>query len=187
MGSAGQPQKSDRPFYHLGRSEKKTPTLHSGEIDFLLRPTFRFRIYRFLPTLKFPFYTFPTSPTDPLGRHSILRPVIDVRLYGPRGHISALALVDSGSDDTIFDHEYAETIGIDWESGGSHDITGVSGGTVRVHFKSVTYEISGHRFTADVGFAKMPLTFKAVLGQTGFFDQTIVKLDHGNKRIEIMF
>lgn len=96
------------------------------------------------------------------------------------------ALVDSGSDDTIFDHELADAVGIEWNKGRSYDITGINGGLMPVHFSGAKYEICGYSFTVDIGFARMPM-FKAVLGQTGFFDQVFVTLDQGNNRLEIKF
>lgn len=110
-----------------------------------------------------------------------------MRLCGPDGGIDIYALVDSGSDDTIFDHELADAVGIDWSSGKFYDITGVSGGKVAVHFKSAVYEISGHKIvpSSPLGFTSLPQGYKALLGQTGFFDSAIVSLDHSNNRIEI--
>jgi hypothetical protein len=112
--------------------------------------------------------------------------VIPVRLFGPSGYIDVQALIDSGSDDTIFDHELGDAVGVLWPSGPSYKIQGINGGEVEVHFKGGRYEIGGARFPGSIGFAKMPLV-KAVLGQTGFFDHAFVTLDQGNNRIDIRF
>ncbi len=113
--------------------------------------------------------------------------MIPVRLIGPAGWIDTYALVDSGSDDTIFDHELAAATGIEWQKGPSHEITGVDGGKLTVHFRGASYEVGGHRFTADLGFAPMPPSIKVILGQSGFFEKAIVILDQGNNRIEVKF
>ncbi len=112
--------------------------------------------------------------------------MISLRLYGPSGYVDTEALVDSGSDDTIFDCELADAVGIDWRSGARYSITGINGGQLPVYFKGGRYEIGGHRCPGDIGFAELPF-FKAILGQTGFFDHALVMLDQGNNRIEVRF
>lgn len=95
--------------------------------------------------------------------------------------------MDSGSDDTIFDTEVADAVGIPWATGASYPVAGFSGGTIDVRFTEASYEIGGHRFSVGIGVAPMPSMFKAVLGQTGFFNRAIVMLDQSNNRIEIKF
>jgi hypothetical protein len=45
--------------------------------------------------------------------HYVYRPVVDVRVSGPTGGHSQIALVDSGTEITMLDAEIAEVIGID--------------------------------------------------------------------------
>ncbi|MBI4678448.1 MAG: hypothetical protein HY748_12785 [Elusimicrobia bacterium] len=64
---------------------------------------------------------------------------------------------------------------------------GIDGGKIKVHFKDASYEIGGHWLHATIGFAKLPSMFKAILGQTGFFDQARVNFQQSDNRIEIEF
>lgn len=138
-----------------------------------------------MPNLRFPYLRFHRDAArDPLRRSFLQRPVIPLRLFGPAGFIDTHALVDSGSDDTLFDHELAEAVGIDWSQGAFHEVSGLDGGAQEVHVLSVSYELAGRGFLVDAGFARLP-HFKAVLGQTGFFDRLIVSLDSGNSRVEL--
>lgn len=138
-----------------------------------------------MPSLKFPYLRFRTNPSrDPLRRQSFQRPVIPLRLFGPTGYIDTHALVDSGSDGTVFDHELAEAVGIDWKKGAFHEVLSVDGSRLPVQVSSVSYELEGHGFLIDAGFARLPY-FKAVLGENGFFDRVIVSLDYGNNRVEV--
>lgn len=141
-----------------------------------------------LPNLKFPFVRLPKDPaSDPFKHHSILRPIIEVRLHGPNGFLRVWALVDTGADDTIFHNEIAERLGIDWEAGSVSKIGGFGGGWADVYFTKATYDIAGHKINSLVGFTDLSEepTFRAVLGERSFFDHAIVIFNHSANRIEI--
>lgn len=142
-----------------------------------------------MPKLSFRFTRLAKNPEkDALGRHSIVRPIVDVRLYaGPGRYIDTSALLDTGADETLFDHELAEAVGIEWDAGDSHEIQGIGGSVLTVHFKDAAYEIAGYRFQAPIGFTRMPAMFKAVLGQLGFFDRVMVAFDQPKGRFELVF
>lgn len=93
-----------------------------------------------------------------------------------------LGLIDSGSDITIVDHEFAQTLGIEVKKGRQAEVIGVGGGRMSIY---------GHRLGIEIhnGSDEKPLTYTdlvwftfgsfpscmpqqtAILGTSGFFDK----------------
>src|SRR5690348_12795108 len=62
--------------------------------------------------MKFP-YTLNIAPSIDSGDEIVLlRPEVPLRVHGPSGHVDVLALVDSGSDNSIFPLAVATRLGI---------------------------------------------------------------------------
>jgi hypothetical protein len=89
------------------------------------------------------------------------------------------AVVDSGSPWCLFRFELADLLGIDTLNGQEDLIGGISEGMQEpVYFHKVQLYIEDN-WIIDVtaGFVKK-LTFAALLGRNGFFDNFLVTFDH---------
>lgn len=62
--------------------------------------------------MKFPYRAIVTTAPDSEDYLLILRPEIPITVIGPAGSATYLALVDTGSDNTIFPKSIAEDLGI---------------------------------------------------------------------------
>jgi hypothetical protein len=103
--------------------------------------------------------------------------------------IFAEALVDSGSDENVFDAQYAGLLGIeDLEEGGiEKKIVGVTG----VERKGYAHEVvlrfdAYHFFTTVIFLPDMEDDLKAILGQAGFFEFVKVTFERSKGTFEIV-
>lgn len=88
------------------------------------------------------------------------------------------ALVDSGADRCLFHAGIGEALGIEVRKGVEVPFGGVIGGsTGKIYYHKVTLLALGERVEITGGFS-YELSFDALLGRTGFFDNFIVTFDH---------
>jgi hypothetical protein len=120
------------------------------------------------------------SPAIALGgRTNRPRPLIDISLIGPRATRVTQALLDTGSDDTVFPAFLAAYIGIDLTNAPEAEFGGVGGTPVaKIRYAPVTLRLATNteqrEWPAMVGFTNAPLRF-ALLGFAGvmrFFTAT---------------
>jgi hypothetical protein len=106
------------------------------------------------------------------------RPVIPVRLTGPRGGWATDGLLDTGSDATIFEEHLAGSVGVDLTGVEERQVALVGRpAPVRCRYASVQLQITDglretYEWTAIMGFASTRLRYN-LLGQGGclqFFD-----------------
>jgi len=109
-----------------------------------------------------------SRPGDIVG-DSAARPLVSVRIQGPvAARRLKYALLDTGSQDTLFPMELAEPLGINL--GGERQAIKWRGQPYWVEFHTVELEITESgtvcRWRARVGFTPAPLSY-ALLGQRG--------------------
>jgi hypothetical protein len=105
-------------------------------------------------------------------RESEPRPVVSVRIKGPTGSRRLKsALLDTGSQDTLFPFELARPLGI--VLGGERRAISWRGKRYWVDFQVAELELTQYdvtwRWRARVGFTSAPLSY-ALLGQRGCLD-----------------
>jgi hypothetical protein len=122
-----------------------------------------------------PYMAIPASrPIPSLGgslfRH---RPILAVRLAGPAGMKVRDGLLDTGSDDTVFDDSLAGVLGVDLRQA-EERMVGLAGRPtpVRCRYAAVELRISDgvtetYEWSAIVGFVAGPLHYN-LLGHAGF-------------------
>lgn len=136
-------------------------------------------------TLRFRYRNFrPPHLMAPLaGRNVRPRPVISVSLVGPRTTIAQDALLDTGSDDTVFPESVAQRIGVDLTNAPLGSITGLPQGSVPVRYTRVTLRIADNHerreWEAWIGFTPARIRSPA-LGFTGFL-QYFTATFHGDR------
>lgn len=137
--------------------------------------------------MKFSYLKFPLPERSEFFGHSILRPVIPMRIKVGMNEIQYQALVDSGADFCIFDAEVGEMLGLDVRAGSELRFSGVQGYfSSRAYLHPVTLVIGGHPYQATVGFSyDIGRQGSGIFGQKGFFDQFAVKFEFPKESIEL--
>jgi hypothetical protein len=97
------------------------------------------------------------QPILPLGGRWVHpRPIIPVTLIGPAGTVIERALLDSGSDDTVFPESIAAQIGVDLASAPSIQGTGVGPAVATLRHARVVLRLTDGKerreWTGWVGF-----------------------------------
>lgn len=139
--------------------------------------------------LRFPYLEEPLTrqvpPSLPSGATSRFRPLLPVRIFGSRGsRLFLRALLDPGSDDTVFPLDVADIVGASLISGTAHSLRW-RGAQYRLRFGRVQLQLEGTaetwRWPAVVAFCDAPIRYP-LLGNAGcleFFDVTF----RGDQRV----
>ena len=101
------------------------------------------------------------------------RPVVAVRISGPRRSVLVDGLLDTGSDDTVFEEWVATAIGVELTHAQERQV-GLVGRSklIRCRYASVQFRITDgiqetYDWTTLVGFVSTPLRY-SLLGYAGF-------------------
>lgn len=117
-----------------------------------------------------------------------IRPIIKVEVLNKSGSKSCKyeVLVDSGADLSIFDAEIAALLDIDLESGQEARVYGITSGEPEPYYMhEVWINVGGHKYKTVVGFKRGLNDSYGVVGQTGFFDEFVVKFDLMKEEVEL--
>jgi hypothetical protein len=105
------------------------------------------------------------------GRWVRPRPVILVSVVGPAGTLPRPALLDTGSDDTVFPDHFAALLGVDLANAPTGEAAGVGGQSVQLRYADVTLRLTDGKerreWPATVGFTAVRLR-RPLLGFAGF-------------------
>jgi hypothetical protein len=119
------------------------------------------------------------------------RPEVDITVSGPYGRELTVALLDTGSDQTVLPLSTADKLGVPIQrerrvnaSGVRGDITTIVPGTVQIEINGFS---SSLKWTATVGFANFPGPDEecALLGYGGCLEFFTVIFDGGNRIVEL--
>src|SRR3989344_3423161 len=130
---------------------------------------------------------FPASDRNRVGGFTIYRPEILVRVFGPDTSKSFQALVDSGSDVTIFPYATADALGVIPDRKLTRQVKSASGHAVEVFMGEITLELRQgqdyYHWTTAIGFASVTGSMHegALLGHEGFLEYFTATFD-GKKR-----
>ncbi|MFM9964175.1 MAG: retropepsin-like aspartic protease [Planctomycetaceae bacterium] len=112
---------------------------------------------------------FPT-----LAKDRIRRPIVPVRLLGPNGRWSTIdALIDTGSDITLFPERLAERLGLNLAEASEFPLTSALGTVATYRAMELKLEVRRFpetvRWQGLVGFLPRQMTY-GLLGTQGFFE-----------------
>jgi hypothetical protein len=131
--------------------------------------------------MKYPYWKVPpVEATEPWTR----RPVVRVALGGPTRELTLTALVDSGSDYSLFRTDVAEALGIDLSSCKQSVVSGIEYDPAPCYLTDVTITVEHLKpVTVPVMFwERQPV---ALIGQVGFFDLHRIKFERDHDTFEI--
>ena len=113
------------------------------------------------------------------------RPIVDVVIFGPKGNVPTIALLDSGADYCLFNIEFAKQIGVDLKKCEKGQTIGVEGGKIDIYMTEVEIQIQHlQKIIVPVGFIDSP-SVTGLLGQVGFFDKNRIKFERDHDTFEI--
>src|SRR5262245_37422501 len=121
------------------------------------------------PRMKVP---YEPTPIRAVGTHDpvlIYRPMIHVRLIGPKGNVRLFGRIDTGADDSLFPEAIADLLGVEFRRGQYEPLRLPGGGVTAARYSEVDLEIRSpegpYRWAALVGFHQGNST---LLGLAGF-------------------
>ncbi len=142
--------------------------------------------------MKFPYREYLSTFPNTNDYRLILRPIITIRIIGPKASARWDALVDSGADETLFPLSIAEALGIELDQQLTSEAAGITGERLRIQYGDVELRLeSGHEVTAwktTVGFVDFGSANEEViiLGHGGCLDYFTATFDGENAELELI-
>lgn len=129
------------------------------------------------------------SPVWPLrGRVGRPRPIVYITVIGPLGTSLEEALLDTGSDDTVFPEGVATIIGLDLTNAPTGSASGVGMTVATIRYAEVTLRLTDglefREWPARVGFTPAPIK-RSLLGFAGFFQFFTAAFDGDREQVEL--
>lgn len=121
----------------------------------------------------------------------ILRPVITIRIIGPKAGARWDALVDTGADETLFPWSLAETLGIELDHQMTSEAAGISGDRLKIHYGHVDLRVESSQelvsWKTTVGFVDFssPSDEVIILGHGGCLDFFTATFDGENAELDL--
>ena len=137
--------------------------------------------------MKFRYHKFLLDRRLPLFGHSILKPIIPIKILALGKELEYAALIDSGADFCIFDAEIGEYLGIKIREGIEVDFGGIQErGGADAFLHEINLNIGGHDYKTVVGFSyDVAKHGFGILGQKRFFDIFSVRFDYTKEEVEL--
>lgn len=137
--------------------------------------------------MKFPYLKVPLPYRSDYFGHSLLKPIISIKIKARGNELRYAALIDSGADFCIFDAELAEYLGLNVRSGKKEEFGGVQeAGGAEAFLHEITINVGGWDYKMTAGFSyDIAKHGFGILGQKGFFDLFIVKFDFLKEEVEL--
>ena len=133
--------------------------------------------------MKFPYSTVISAVPGTDEYLLLRRPEIPVTIFGPGGSITLIALVDTGSDNTIFPKSVAEHLQIAIENSGGPAASAFGGQRIQLLIGEATLKLEAngeaHAWNTEVCFFNFdsPEDETVVLGHAGFLDYFTATFD----------
>ena len=133
--------------------------------------------------MKFRYIKFPSI--DPRKKW-VSRPLVPIRVQGPKEKWEGYALIDSGADRSLFNFEIGQIIGLNISDGEIEYFGGIGGTRIPAYLHPIQIQILGFLEAVDVkaGFVDSS-GVGAILGQEGFFDAYRIKFERDHGIIEL--
>ena len=148
--------------------------------------------------MQFPFVIFRSSPSGAFpSSKTTKRPVLFLTLQRNNLSVNALALVDSGADESLFPASLAGQLGIAIPNQNSFVFSGTAAAPQLAYFETVTVQV--WNVPPDGGPRTVAFTFElyagfcetlehvgmGLLGQNGFFSRYAVTINNGENYFDV--
>lgn len=141
--------------------------------------------------MKFLYRLYHTTPSPTVPSGILHRAEVPLRITGATGSITLWALVDGGSDDTLFPLSLAKIIGARTDTTQTWKVEGIGGHGLSIILGEVILELTDgkttFRWPARIGFVDFPDPHDetALVGHAGFLDLFRVTYDGHLRSLEI--
>lgn len=137
--------------------------------------------------MKFRYHKLLLDRPSTFFGHSILKPIIPIKISVDKDDIEYAALIDSGADFCIFDAEIGEYLELNIKGGSRIEFGGIQDrGGAEAFLHELSLNIGGWNYKTIVGFSyDIAKQGFGILGQKGFFDIFVVKFDLLKEEIEL--
>jgi hypothetical protein len=141
--------------------------------------------------MKFPYRQYHTVPSPTVPSGILHRPEVPLRIIGTSGALALWALVDAGSDDTLFPLSVGQMIGATMDATQTWKVEGIGGQAVPIVLGEVVLELSDGtqtlRWPAKIGLVSFaaPQDEIALVGHAGCLDYFRVTYDGHLRTLEI--
>src|SRR4051794_26159345 len=132
--------------------------------------------------MRFPYQSYLVRGIGTTRYALVHRPVIPVRIIGPKGDDNLLVLADTGADDTLLPDYLIGRLGVVLTPGDQAVIVSIDGSTSLVRHGLVDLVLPGYRWSARVGFHA---TFSTNLGHIGFLDHFTARFNDRRRHITL--
>ncbi len=141
--------------------------------------------------MKFPYREYVSVFPGSTDFRLILRPVITIRVVGPKADARWDALVDSGADETLFPLSLAEVLGVELDEELISEAAGISGDRLKIQYGDVELRIESDseiiEWKTTVGFVDFGSASDEViiLGHGGCLDFFTATFDGENAELKL--
>lgn len=139
----------------------------------------------------FPYKRYSINASRIIPRNVLYRPMVPLRILGPKDDVYFWALVDTGADETLLPRSIGEALGIKIDDKQSGWIGSFGGGRLPVAPGEVELELSRDgqtiKWSAMIGFVPFedPAEEIALLGHAGCLELFHVLFDGEAQQLEI--
>jgi len=142
--------------------------------------------------MRFPYSSYEVDPSPTVPGGVVYRPEVTIDVIGPRRRETIQALVDTGSDETVFPASLARAIGVQLDHTSAGQASAVGGHAVQLVPGSVILEITegvqSYRWQTTVGFLEVEQSEDevALLGFAGFLEFFRAMFDSQSHELELV-
>lgn len=142
--------------------------------------------------MKFFYASYEVEPSATFPEGIVYRPEATIRVGGPRGNETIQALLDTGSDETVFPATLAKVLGVDLDYDATSQASAVGGHEVRLVPGTVTLELSHggekYRWSSLASFLETeePEDEVALLGYAGFLEYFQATFDSERNEVALI-
>lgn len=141
--------------------------------------------------MKFSYRSYVSQFPGSADFRLILRPMVTVRITGPKADARWDALVDTGADETLLPLSLADPLGIELDQEATSQAAGISGDRLTIYYGDVEFEIVAENdmvsWRSTVGFVDFGSVEDEVivLGHGGCLDYFVATFDGEKAELEL--
>ncbi len=142
--------------------------------------------------MRFPYRQYISKFPGTDDYRLILRPIISLRIIGPKSEARWDALVDTGADETLLPLSLAEVLKIELDQQLTSEAAGISGDRLRIYYGDVEFRVAADdevvSWKTTVGFVEFGAADDEVkiLGHGGCLDYFTATFDGEKAELELV-